>query len=102
LQGFSFLLCLFTGILALGLVLNWPVEEWLQQLLKPSVVREDQLLPPPASENVLSAPTEKKPVPEKVLPSKKEFGFDYCCFLLALSCSAVALVGIILKEATGS
>ena len=79
------------------------MEEWLQQLLKPSTVQGDQLLPPPPMENdIPSAPTEKKPVPEKVLPSKKEFGFDYCCFLLALSCSAVALVGIILKEATGS
>ena len=96
------MLCLFTGILALGVVLDWPVEQWLQQLLKPSVVREDQLLPPPVSENVLPAPAEQKTVPEKVLPSKKELGFDYCCFLVALSCSAVALVGIILKEATGS
>ena len=66
LQGFSFLLCLFTGILALSLVLDWPVEQWLQQLLKPSVVREDQLLPPPVSENVLPAPAEQKSMVLKV------------------------------------
>ena len=89
LQGFSLLLCLFTGILALGLVLDWPVEEWLQQLLKPSIVQEDQLLPSPASENVIPAPVEKK------------FGLDYFAFLVALSCSAGAIAGILLKEVTG-